>query len=243
MSERKRRDGRSPEEHRPIEIQRGFTDSAPGSVLIRAGGTMLLCTATWTESVPNWLNGQGHGWLTAEYSMLPGSTRNRKTREIRTLRPDGRGIEIQRLIGRSLRAAVEIEALPEVSIWIDCDVLAADGGTRTLAITGGYLALHDVLRELERKGRIRKWPLQTPIAACSVGLVDDVPLLDLDYSEDSRAQVDMNVVYTGDGEFAEVQASGERSNLRRDQLDALLDLAEIGGRSLLDLQARALEAN
>ena len=145
---------------RPIEIERGFTDSAPGSVLIRAGGTMLLCTATWTENVPGWLHGSGHGWLTAEYSMLPGSTRNRKMREIRAGRPDGRGIEIQRLIGRSLRAAVDIDALPEVSIWIDCDVLSADGGTRTLAITGGYLALHDVLRVLERKGRCRTWPLK-----------------------------------------------------------------------------------
>jgi ribonuclease PH len=203
---------------------------------------MLLCTATWTENVPGWLQSSGHGWLTAEYSMLPGSTRNRKTREIRAGRPDGRGIEIQRLIGRSLRAAVDINALPEVSIWIDCDVLSADGGTRTLAITGGYLALHDVLRALERKGRCRSWPLKTQIAACSVGLVRDEPLLDLDYSEDSGADVDMNVVVTGEGEFAEVQASGEGRNMRRDELDKLLDLAEKGGRDLLAIQQAALES-
>jgi len=227
---------RRPDQLRPARIQRDFPSQAPGSYLIEAGRTVILCTASFTETVPGWLNGAGHGWVTAEYSMLPASTQRRKNRDIRQGRQDGRSVEIQRLIGRSLRNAVDIPSLPEVSIWIDCDVLSADGGTRTWAITGAWLALHDCLLHLKKKGRLSTWPMKTGIAATSVGKVGGEFLLDLDYSEDSRAEVDMNVVMTGEGEFAEVQLSGERSPLSRGDLDRMLDLAAKGCRELLDLQ-------
>ena len=236
--------GRAPDELRSFAIQRNFPSAAPGAVLVSLGKTVVLCTASLTESVPQWLVGSGHGWVTAEYSMLPGSTRSRKPRESRVGRPDGRSIEIQRLIGRTLRACVDIKRLPEVSIWIDCDVLSADGGTRTTAITGAYVALHDLLSKLKEEGRMRNgnWPLIAPLAACSVGIVDGEPRLDLDYQEDSGADVDMNVAILGNGEFAEVQASAEGATIRRPDMDAMLDLAEHGCRELIARQEEALQS-
>ncbi|MEZ5989523.1 MAG: ribonuclease PH [Planctomycetota bacterium] len=234
--------GRAPDEAREVRIQRGFTRSAPGSVLIEAGRTQILCTASWTETVPAWLSGVGHGWLTAEYSMLPASTHNRKVREGRNGRVDGRSMEIQRLIGRALRAAVDVKRLPEISIWVDCDVLSADGGTRTLAITGAYVALEDLVGRLLDRGRLQRSPIQAAVCATSVGLVGGEPLLDLCFEEDHAAMVDMNVVYTSAGEFAEVQATGEKGTLARRDLDALLDLAEQGCKGLLEVQQQALRA-
>ena len=227
---------------REIRITRGFTPSTPGSVLISAGKTIVLCTATTTDNIPQWLTGSGRGWVTAEYSMLPGSTHSRKPRERRVGRPDARAMEIQRLIGRCLRCVVDLHKLPEVSIWVDCDVLSADGGTRTLAITGAWIALHDLLKSMERKKRLTEWPLKDALAACSVGIVGGEPRLDLCYEEDSNADVDMNVAMTSSGNFAEVQASSERSQLPRKQLDAMLDLAEAGCRRLFAIQRDAIEA-
>lgn len=236
----KRKDGRAHDALRPVEIRRSFTQSAPGSVLISAGKTVVLCTAQWTDSVPQWLIGSGHGWLTAEYSMLPGSTRNRKPREARIGRADGRSLEIQRLIGRCLRMAVNVKKLPEISLWVDCDVLSADGGTRTTAITGAFVAVHDLLKVLEDQKRLTKWPIKQPVAACSVGIVNGEPRLDLNFDEDSQAEVDMNVAMMADGTFAEVQASAERAPLSRDALGQMTELAEHGCAELLELQHRTL---
>ncbi|MAE77875.1 MAG: ribonuclease PH [Planctomycetes bacterium] len=239
----KRNGDRPSDALREITIQRGFTKNAAGSVLIAAGETVVLCTCSHTDAVPAWLQHSGHGWLTAEYSMLPGSTPSRKAREASLGRRDGRSMEIQRLIGRCLRMAVHLKQLPEMSFWIDCDVLSADGGTRTLAITGGYVALFDALRKLEEDKRINKWPIASPVAACSVGIVDGEPRLDLCAAEDNRAEVDMNVAMTGAGGFVEVQSSSERATLNREQFDAMLDLAERGCRQLLDLQEEALRSD
>ncbi|MFQ5506616.1 MAG: ribonuclease PH [Planctomycetota bacterium] len=235
-----RPDGRAPDELREIRITRNFNHTAPGSVLISAGRTSILCTATFTDSVPPWLIGASHGWLTAEYSMLPGSTLHRKARESRIGRTDGRSIEIQRMIGRSLRAVVDVKQLPELSLWLDCDVLAADGGTRTMSVTGAYVAVIDALRSLEKKGRLKSWPMRAQIAGCSVGLVNGQPLLDLSYDEDSRAEIDMNVSFTSEGRFAELQFSGERATLSREQLNGLLDLTEGACRRLFEIQERVL---
>ncbi len=225
---------------RTPKITRGFPSNAPGSVLIEAEQTVILCTASWTEQVPGWMAGSGRGWVTAEYSMLPGSTPQRKQRDGRG-RTDGRSIEIQRLIGRSLRAGINLQALPEVSLWVDCDVLSADGGTRTWAITGAWIALHDALTMLQQQKGLKTLPILQWIAATSVGMVDGKPLLDLCYQEDSNADVDMNVVYTSKGEFAEIQMSGEKTTLDRKSLDSLLDLAEMGCKQLLEIQGQALE--
>ena len=234
-----RNDGRRAGELRPIRFERGFT-RAPGSVLTTFGETRILCTAVWTDGVPPWLQGRGHGWLTAEYSMLPASTAQRKARE-RTGKVDGRGVEIQRLIGRSLRGIVDLSRMTERTVWIDCDVLQADGGTRTAAISGAYVALHDLFTVMDARRLLRSWPLLAQLAGVSVGVVDGEALCDLDYSEDSRAEVDMNLVMTGEGEFIEVQGCAESRPFGRERLLELLEIGEAGLRRIFELQQEALE--
>ena len=228
MSDGPRNDGRAPGDLRPIAITPGFVTTATGSALIEAGGTRVICTASVDDEVPRWMAGQGRGWVTAEYGMLPASTGERKRRDVSKGRPDGRTVEIQRLIGRSLRGIVDFEALGERTVWIDCDVLEADGGTRCAAITGGYVALELALRRVMSESGIAALPLTQSVAAVSTGMVDGRALLDLDYSEDSRAEVDANVVMTGDGGLVEVQATAERTPLSRASLDELLGLAAKG---------------
>ena len=235
-----RNDGRQPDELRPIAITPGFVKTATGSALIEAGGTRVICTASVDEEVPRWMAGQGRGWVTAEYGMLPASTGDRKRRDVSKGRPDGRTVEIQRLIGRSLRGIVDFEALGERTVWIDCDVLEADGGTRCAAITGGYVALELALRRVMPEGAAL--PLTQSVAAVSTGMVDGRALLDLDYSEDSRAEVDANVVMTGDGGLVEVQATAERTPLSRASLDELLALAADGIAALRTAQEEAVAA-
>jgi ribonuclease PH len=228
MSTNSRSFERSDSDIRPVTIEPGFVGSADGSALISVGGTRVICTASITTKVPRWMEGRGTGWVTAEYSMLPASTGERKARDISKGRLDGRSVEIQRLIGRSLRVAVDFEALGERSVYVDCDVLEADGGTRCAAITGGYVALHLALSQLVDAGDLPTMPLTTSVAAISVGMVDGRALCDLDYSEDSTAEVDANVVMTGDGGLIEVQATAEQTPLSRASLDELLSLAEAG---------------
>ena len=227
MTER-RADGRTPDQARPLTFERDFTEMALGSVLVSFGRTRVLCTASVQEDVPRWLRGSGKGWVTAEYSMLPGSTPDRATREAAKGKQSGRTQEIQRLIGRSLRTVTRLEAMPEVSITVDCDVLQADGGTRTASICGGYVALHDALTRLVQRGALTEHPLSDLVAAVSVGVVGGVAMLDLPYEEDSRADTDMNVVMTGAGGFVEVQGTAEQAPFSRQELDALLDLAATG---------------
>ncbi|MFZ5830684.1 MAG: ribonuclease PH [Planctomycetota bacterium] len=235
-----RLDGREPDQLRNVRITRGFTGSAPGSVLIQAGRTTVLCTASVEASVPAWLVGQGRGWITAEYSMLPGSTSPRKPRE-RGTKVDGRSTEIQRLLGRALRAVADLAALGERSIVVDCDVLEADGGTRTLSITGGYIALVDALRSMQQGfADPLQLPLSDSVAAVSVGLVDGQPMLDLDYAEDAAAEVDMNVVMTGAGRFVELQGTGEEATFSEQDLTAMLALARRGIVELAAIQRKAL---
>ncbi len=219
---------RSAAELRPVTIEPGFVRTADGSALISIGETRVICTASIAEEVPRWLKGKGRGWVTAEYAMLPASTGERKDRDSKKGRPDGRSTEIQRLIGRSLRVVVDFAALGERAVWIDCDVLQADGGTRCAAITGGYVALELALAKLVEAGEMKALPLTGSVAAVSVGMVDGAALCDLDYSEDSTAEVDANVVMTGDGGLVEVQATAERTPLSRASLDDLLSLAEGG---------------
>jgi ribonuclease PH len=227
-------------ELRPIKIRRRFTRAVAGSVLYQAGRTTVLCTASVSDQVPAWMAGQGRGWITAEYNMLPGSTVPRKSRE-REGRLDGRTTEIQRLIGRSLRAVADLEALGERVITVDCDVLEADGGTRTASITGGFLALVDALRAIQRElPDPRRPPLRDCVAAVSVGLVDGTPTLDLDYPQDAAASVDMNVVMTGAGRFVEVQGTGEEATFSETELQQLLQLARRGIQQLTDAQRSAL---
>ncbi|HEY2880970.1 MAG TPA: ribonuclease PH [Pirellulales bacterium] len=237
-----RHDGRKPDELRPLKITRRYTRTAPGSVLIQAGGTTVLCTASVDLKVPDWMAGKGRGWLSAEYNMLPGSTSPRKKRE-RDGKTDGRTTEIQRLIGRSLRAIMDLDALGERSIAIDCDVLEADGGTRTASITGAYVALVDAIASLPNLPDPSRKPIRTSMAAISVGIVEGVALLDLDYSEDVEAAVDMNVVMTGEGRFIEVQGTGEEATFSEDELQTLLRLARGGIDRLTKLQHAALEAS
>jgi ribonuclease PH len=237
-----RRDGRQPDELRPTSIQPGFMRSATGSALIEQGGTRVICTASAQEGVPRWLTGKGRGWVTAEYGMLPASTSDRKQRDVSKGRPDGRTVEIQRLIGRSIRGVVDFEALGERTIYLDCDVLEADGGTRCASITGAYVALHLALQRMQSEGTIEQIPLTESIAAVSCGMVGGVPMLDLDYSEDSTAEVDANVVMTGDGGLVEVQATAERTPLSRASLDELLALAQAGIERLRAAQQAALGA-
>jgi ribonuclease PH len=223
-----RADGRGPADLREVRIAPGFVRTATGSALIEAGGTRVICTASVEEEVPRWMSGQGRGWVTAEYGMLPASTGERKRRDVSKGRPDGRTVEIQRLIGRSLRGVVDFKALGERTVWIDCDVLEADGGTRCAAITGGYVALELALRRLVERGGLEALPLTQSVAGVSCGIVGGRALLDLDYSEDSDAEVDANVVMTGDGGLVEVQATAERMPLSRASLDELLALAASG---------------
>jgi ribonuclease PH len=236
-----RRDGRGADELRPIRIEPGFMRSATGSALIEAGGTRVICTASVDESVPRWMKGQGKGWVTAEYGMLPASTGDRKQRDVSKGRPDGRTVEIQRLIGRSLRGVIDFEALGERTVWVDCDVLEADGGTRCASITGGYVALELALQTLVDAGKLDALPLTGSVAAVSCGIVDGEALLDIDYPEDSTAEVDMNVVMTGEGGLVEVQATGERTPLSRTSLDALLALAASGIEQLRAAQRAAVD--
>ena len=231
-----RADGRSPGDLRPVALDAGFVRTADGSALIACGGTRVICTASVTEDVPRWMAGRGRGWVTAEYGMLPASTGERKQRDAARGRPDGRTVEIQRLIGRSLRGVVDFAGLGERTVYIDCDVLEADGGTRCASITGGYLALALALQGLVGAGRLAALPLTQSVAAVSCGIVDSQALLDLDYSEDSRADVDANVVMTGDGGLVEVQATAERTPLSRASLDELLALAAAGIERLRALQ-------
>jgi ribonuclease PH len=235
-------DGRAPDELREVTIEPGFVSTAAGSALIAVGGTRVICTASVGEEVPRWMAGTGRGWVTAEYGMLPASTGERKQRDVSRGRPDGRTVEIQRLIGRSLRGVIDFEALGERTVWIDCDVLEADGGTRCAAITGGFVALELALRGLLSKGAYDRVPLNQSVAAVSCGVVDGEPLLDLDYPEDSRAEVDANVVMTGDGGLVEVQATAERTPLSRASLDELLALAASGVERLRSVQEHAVAA-
>ena len=232
--------GRAPDALRPTTIDPGFVRTATGSALISCGETRVICTASAQESVPRWMAGKGRGWVTAEYGMLPASTGERKQRDVAKGRPDGRTVEIQRLIGRSLRGIVDFEALGERTIYVDCDVLQADGGTRCASITGGYVALALAARRLVDDGLLARSPLTGSVAAVSCGVVGGVPLLDLDYPEDSSAEVDANVVMTGDGGLVEVQATAERTPLSRAHLDDLLALAQRGIDELRDLQAAAV---
>jgi ribonuclease PH len=231
-----RADGRRPDELRPLEIEVDYLEQPNGSALISAGKTRVLCTASITEGVPRWLMGKGKGWMTAEYGLLPASTGERTQREASSGKQKGRTVEIQRLIGRSLRAVTDLGALGERTLWIDCDVLQADGGTRCAAISGAYVASR---RALDRFGLGKA--LTDSVAGVSLGMVDGAPLLDLDYSEDSRAEVDLNVVMSGDGRLIEVQATAEGERYTRDQLDELLDLAAAGIEEIAEAQRRAVE--
>ena len=224
---------------RPVTIARHFTCHAAGSVLIRQGNTWVLCTASVEEKVPPFLRNTGRGWVTAEYGMLPGSTVERKEREIKRGKPDARGTEIGRLIGRALRAAVDLEQLGERTITIDCDVLQADGGTRCASITGGMVALSDALDKLMAEGKLETSPLRHWVSAVSVGICGGVPTLDLDYQHDSTADVDLNVVMTDDGRFVELQGTAEHEPFTEEQLDALKRLAVIGNRQLAKVQKAA----
>jgi ribonuclease PH len=232
-----REDGRRPDQLRPIEIVPDYLEQPHGSVLFSQGKTRVLCTASIEESVPRWMSGKGAGWITAEYSLLPASTGQRTQREASTGRQKGRTVEIQRLIGRAVRAVTDFQALGERTLWLDCDVLQADGGTRCAAISGAFVAAH---LALDRFGLSRA--LTGSVAAVSVGIVEGQTLLDLDYSEDSTAEVDMNVVVTGDGELVEVQATAERTAFPREALDEMLDLAEGGIAQIRDAQQDALGA-
>lgn len=235
-----RPDSRIPEQLRSLKLTPGWAKNADGSCLIEVGETKLICTASIESSVPPWLRGGGTGWVTAEYGMLPGSTQTRKPRDGARGKTDGRTIEIQRLIGRSLRAGIDLAVLGERSIVVDCDVLQADGGTRCAAITGGWVALYHALSNLKSQGKITRMPLDSPIAAVSVGIVGHQPVLDLCYAEDSKAEVDMNVVMNGENRLIEVQASGEGATFAREELTQLLDLAEIGIKELVAAQKAAI---
>jgi ribonuclease PH len=235
-----RADGRSNDELRPVTITRNWLDHAAGSVLVEFGKTRVLCAASATEGVPRWRKGSGLGWVTAEYAMLPASTNTRSDRESVKGRIGGRTHEISRLVGRSLRAVIDYQALGENTIVLDCDVLQADGGTRTASITGAYVALADAVRHLKSVGAVKGEPLTGSVAAISVGIVDGEPRLDLPYEEDVRAETDMNVVMTGDGAFVEVQGTAEGAPFDRAMLDSMLGLAEKGCADLTKLQAEAL---
>jgi ribonuclease PH len=236
-----RLDGRNAGDLRPISFQRGFTNRAPGSVLASFGNTRVLCTAMAQDGVPPFLQGKGRGWLTAEYSMLPSSTEPRKVRD-RVGSTDGRSIEIQRLISRSLRGVMDLTQMTERTIWVDCDVLQADGGTRTCAISGAYIALHDLLVQMDSRRVLRGWPLKSAIAAVSVGVVGKEALCDLTYAEDSKAETDMNLVMTGDGNFIEVQGSAEGAPFDRGELDSMLEMGGAAIRRIFDLQKTALSS-
>lgn len=237
-----RRDGRKPSDLRPLSFTRRYTKQAPGSVLVSSGDTVVLCTCSVEQTVPEFLEGTGKGWLTAEYAMLPGSTNRRKPRE-RAGKPDGRGIEIQRLIGRALRTSIRLDKLGERTLHLDCDVLQADGGTRTASINGAYIALMDALNFIRSKDQAL--PLNADlitgsVAAISIGLLEGRVLVDLDYPEDRDAEVDLNLVMTGAGQLIEIQAGGEESTFTRDQLDEMVKAGEVATRYITELQSRVL---
>jgi ribonuclease PH len=233
-------DGRAPEAMRPITFQRHFTQMTPGSVLASFGDTQVLCTASLTDGVPRFLQGKGKGWLTAEYSMLPSSTQGRKARD-RNGRVDGRSVEIQRLIGRSIRAVTDLNVFGERTLYIDCDVLQADGGTRTTAISGAWVALHDLFLSMDSRRILKEWPLEQQLGAVSVGVIDGEVLSDLCYKEDAGADVDMNVVMTSSGEFVEVQGAAEGATFSRETLDSMLAMAEASIRQIFEAQRAAVE--
>lgn len=233
-----RSDGRKPDQLRPVSIVRDFLEYPEGSCLISFGRTKVICTASVIENVPNWLKGKGQGWITAEYSMLPRATQQRNIRESVSGRIGGRTHEIQRMIGRAMRTAVDLKKLGERTIWVDCDVIQADGGTRTAAITGAFVAVADALIKLRKEGIIEGNPIKDFVAAISVGLVNNQVLLDLNFEEDSAAQVDMNVVGTGTGQFSEVHTMGEGHVFTKEQLIEMLELARKGIDELIDLQSK-----
>jgi len=235
-----RSSGRAPDEIRTVRLTRNYTKHAEGSVLVEFGDTRVICTASIDESVPRFLRGQGRGWVTAEYGMLPRATGSRMNREAASGRQGGRTQEIQRLIGRSLRAAVDMEALGERTVQIDCDVIQADGGTRTASVTGAFVALTDAMRTLRQQKRIRRDPLHGMVASVSVGIVHGEAVVDLDYAEDSTAETDMNVVMNDQGAFIEVQGTAEGHAFRREELDGMLDLASSGIARLIEAQREAL---
>ena len=235
-----RLDGRSLDQIRPVQITPSYMRYADGSALIETGITKVICTATLENKVPPFLIGSRSGWLTAEYGMLPRSTKTRVFREARSGRPKGRTQEVQRIIGRSLRAVVDLEKIGERTITIDCDVIQADGGTRTASVSGAYVALSEAVKKMMEDGKLQENPMKDAVAAVSVGIVDGVPMLDLCYEEDSSAEVDLNVVMTGSGTFVDVQGTAERTPFDRKQMDAMLDLAESGIREILLVQQEAL---
>lgn len=243
MSNQQRPSGRAPDQLRTVRFTRNYTRHAEGSVLVEFGDTRVLCTATVENSVPSFLRNSGQGWVTAEYGMLPRATHTRSAREAAKGKQGGRTLEIQRLIGRALRAVVDMKALGERTVTLDCDVLQADGGTRTAAITGGYLALTDAVTVLLKRGQLKESPLHGQVAAVSVGICNGIPVLDLDYLEDSNAETDMNVVMNNGGAFIEVQGTAEGHAFRRHELDELLNLAAGGIGQLLALQLEALHAD
>jgi ribonuclease PH len=235
-----RQDGRAPNDLRPVTITRNYIEHAEGSVLIEVGRTRVICTVTAEEKVPPFLKGRGEGWITAEYGMLPRATGQRNQREVTRGRQGGRTMEIQRLIGRALRSVIDLKALGERTLWLDCDVIQADGGTRTASITGAFVAMIDAMDKLRRTGLIDRLPITDYCAATSVGIIGGVPMLDLAYGEDSRAEVDLNMVMTGGGGIIEVQGTGEAGPFTRSQLDEMLALAEGGIGRLVAIQRAAL---
>ncbi len=237
----KRSDGRSFKALRPVKITRNYLKHAEGSVLIQIGDTKVICSASVEERVPPFLRNTGKGWVTAEYSMLPRSTHTRTSRDSLTGRGNGRALEIQRLIGRSLRAVTDLNGFGERTIWIDCDVIQADGGTRTASITGAYVALVDAFRKMVKNGMIEEVPIKDSVAAISVGKVDGEVLLDLDYEEDSKAEVDMNVVMTGGGKFVEIQGTAEGGAFTKKEMDKLMKIAQSGIKILTRIQKKSLE--
>jgi ribonuclease PH len=234
-----RHDDRTPADTRSIRFERGFTNKAQGSVLVSFGETRVLCTAFVQDGVPHFLKGKGRGWLTAEYSMLPGSTNDRKSRD-RSGKVDGRSIEIQRLIGRALRAVVHTDRMTERTVWVDCDVLQADGGTRTAAISGAWVALHDAFTFMDDRRMLREWPLAEQLGAVSVGVVNGEVVCDLDYKEDSTADTDMNLVMTSSGHFVEVQGAAEGAPFSREELNQMLEVGEAGIRRIFEAQKASL---
>jgi len=237
----KRSDGRGPQMLRPVKITRNYLKHAEGSVLIEMGDTKVICTASVEERVPPFLRNTGKGWVTAEYSMLPRSTHTRTTRDSTTGRASGRSYEIQRLIGRSLRSVTDLRGFGERSVWIDCDVIQADGGTRAASITGAYVALVDAFRKMVKDGLIERAPVKDSVAAISVGKVDGKVLLDLNYEEDSKAEIDMNVVMTGQGKFVEIQGTAEEEAFTKEEMDELTKLAQKGIGELTKIQKKSLE--
>ncbi|WP_024613918.1 ribonuclease PH [Clostridium sp. Ade.TY] len=234
-------DGRRNDQVRPTKITRNYTKYAEGSVFIEVGDTKVLCNVSIEDKVPPFLKGSGEGWITAEYNMLPRSTGTRKIRDIARLKIDGRTMEIQRLIGRALRSVVDLKALGEKTLWIDCDVIQADGGTRTTSITGAFVAMVDAVNKLHKEKPFKVYPIRSFVAATSIGIVNDNKIIDLCYEEDSNAKVDMNIIGTHEGEFVEVQGTGEESPMTRSELNELLDLGEKGLKQMIEIQKNALK--